>query len=393
MVFWKSPGSAQLSSCKTLLLFSPATLSHMWARLGFLVVLLFLFATPAEAQQVQCTNAYGPVYTLRYTVPSGSYNPGANQHNSLKTNAAAAQADINKSFYTPEITTFHDKQCANGPCDNVTLGIAHRTWPLGSCVAVCNPKVNRCGIAKVMDRGPNTALGCRTIDANPALTAFLELKGREPAIYSLLSLPPKDCHTTQLPKGMKIPDLPKTETYYGTGGQQGLGTQQGLGGLQGMGGPFSPTSGLGAYGTKPPGYLPTSSSGARTSPLSPQQSSYAHYTLADPSLQTLPGNASGGLPGGTGGAAPAVPGKAAAALLVQPNPVKGGGTIVVSWASVNTAIGGCRVTVDNEEIGIGASGVKSISVSGKTGTIRTQMTCIPLIPGPEIIKGAEVTIQ
>jgi hypothetical protein len=96
---------------------------------------------------------------------------------------------IGKTFYTSEATTFNDIQCASGTCPTNQLGIAHRTWPLGSKVEVCNTNNNQCAVATVIDRGPAEWLTNRTIDANPALTNAIGLNGKNPATYKLLSVP------------------------------------------------------------------------------------------------------------------------------------------------------------------------------------------------------------
>lgn len=153
---------------------------------------LFFWVSPLYAQQVTCVDSYaGTTKTMSYTLPAGTNNPGPNQLNSLKTDAAGAQADMGKTFYTVMLTAFNDAAigCANGPCENNVPGTAHRTWPLGSCVAICNVENSKCAVAKIMDRGPNTGLKCRTIDANPPLQRALGMNGKNvKATYRLLSL-------------------------------------------------------------------------------------------------------------------------------------------------------------------------------------------------------------
>ena len=140
------------------------------------------------------------VAATNINVDGPARQPGENQMR-LGTNAAAAQGDIGITFFTPELTNFNNQQCANGPCQNSILGIAHRSWPLGSCVDVCIPRSNKCAEAIVMDRGPGERLRQRTIDANPALTAQLGLSGIEQATYKLISLSDKPCNAGRLPDG------------------------------------------------------------------------------------------------------------------------------------------------------------------------------------------------
>lgn len=130
-------------------------------------------------------------------------SPGANQMK-LGTNAAAAQKDVGITFSTPELSHFNDRTCADGPCRNNIPGIAHRSWPLNSCVAVCNLQNKRCAMAIIMDRGPAEWLTRRTIDANPALRQVLGMgnSGLVPATYKLESLPGKgECKTGTVDSG------------------------------------------------------------------------------------------------------------------------------------------------------------------------------------------------
>ena len=171
----------------------------MFRSLGYFVGGAVIFGvcilpTVTLAETVRCVNSYSVYQVKTYTLPPNTLDPGPNQHNSLSTNAAAAQGDIGKTFFTSELTSFNDVNCAGGQCKNNIPGIAHRTWPLNSCVVVCNSQNQRCAVAIVMDRGPNTRLGCRTIDANPALQTVLAMRGGNvPATYQLRSLPPTRC--------------------------------------------------------------------------------------------------------------------------------------------------------------------------------------------------------
>ena len=138
---------------------------------------------------------------LTPSVGNRAINPGENQMR-LGTDAASASRDIGVTFYTPELSIFNDQTCANGPCRNDIVGLAHRSWPLGSCVAVCNLQNDTCAIAIVMDRGPNEALRRRTIDANPALRSALQMRGGlVPATYELISLNDEPCNAGRAPSG------------------------------------------------------------------------------------------------------------------------------------------------------------------------------------------------
>jgi len=150
-----------------------------------------------NGNQITCFNDYNG-RKLTYTLPNGAENPGLDQHLTLSGPAGNGSAPgiKGKTFYTPEMTVFDDATigCAWGACNNSTPGIAHRTWPKDACVAVCDLKTQRCGVGIVMDRGPNTKLGCRTIDANPAMKNILGASGIGPASYKLIALPGEPCN-------------------------------------------------------------------------------------------------------------------------------------------------------------------------------------------------------
>jgi hypothetical protein len=160
----------------------------------------------------------GPVTIPSPRGPIIAQLPGPDQmgpitHNGMSPQRAAQY--IEQTFYTKELTTFNDFKCASGMCPNQVLGIAHRTWPLGSKVEVCNSNTGKCTApdnpAVVMDRGPGTWLTQRTIDANGLLAAALGLNGRNPATYKLLSVP--GVSTTAAPSGLTV--APISSQYRG----------------------------------------------------------------------------------------------------------------------------------------------------------------------------------
>ena len=293
------------------------------------------------AETVQCTNSYSGTQVRTYTLPQGTQNPGQNQfvlQRSLQGDTAGAQRDIEKTFFTTELTSFNDRTCSDGPCRNNIAGIAHRSWPLNSCVAVCRTNSNGngpCAIAIVMDRGPNESLRCRTIDANPALQAILGMRGGTiSATYQLLSLPPKHCDTTATPPNFSVPEPAISTSHVSSPGASpfGVGLQPSLGAYPSQGA----HSGQNAYA----GYGASSAYGA-SSVLGQQASP---FTAAPTS------GASGASDGTTSG------NLSAATIIVQPQNISRGSTYLVSWASVNMQSSTCKVTRNGAEFGTGSEG-------------------------------------
>ncbi len=343
---------------------------------GFLA--LIIFATPATvfAEVVECVNSYSGYQVRRYELPPNTLNPGFNQHNSLRTDIEGAKRDMGKTFFTLELTSFNDSECADGPCRNTIPGIAHRTWPLNSCVAVCNVTNKACTTAIVMDRGPNTQLRCRTIDANPALQAKLNMQGGTvPATYSLIAFPGEPCSLgAARPTNVDLNSLNVSSRNI---------------------------SGYGGYGGGAP---------LGTSPLS----------LSQPIQQVMQvssgqGVVSGGTTGTTGGGTipnpriqndvPGVnssptPGPGVATLIVQSQSIRRGNPIFVAWSTLGMKTDAvCELSLKlptqaagEVARGNGGSRPVTIPISAQTGTGEMILNCTP-ITGSAIEKRVSFIIE
>lgn len=327
----------------------------------------------AFGETVQCVNSYSGQQVKTYSLPAGTLNPGLNQHNALATNAAAAQQDIGKTFFTTELTSFNDQQCTDGPCRNNIPGIAHRTWPLNSCVAVCSAHNRRCVIAIVMDKGPNTQLRCRTIDANPALQQELDMRGGTiQASYQLLSIPPALC----TPGSMGgAPALQAGQTTIRT---SNVGTSN-IGGNQ-FGGLYSASSAypsLGAYA----GYSPISIPQTAVSQGAPRPTVSGVPSSAGEAVQT------GAVQGS---------GYAAIQIMARPTVIRPGRTALLSWTSVGMRPGSCTVRLQgvSETIASAPEGSQQFIVPADApqGTITFELVCMT-VSGEVVASEAEVTIQ
>ena len=380
----------------------------MWRCLHFTLitaaVVLLLYPLFAFGQAVRCVNSYRGMQVRTYTLPAGTLNPGANQLTSLRTDVAGAQADMGKTFFTLKLTSFNDAKCADGPCRNNIPGIAHRTWPLNSCVAVCNKKNNKCAIAIVMDRGPNTRLGCRTIDANPALQQALNMRGGTvPAEYRLLSLPPKKCDTASALSPITTDSASNiTQTT-------------------------SPFSSVPASYTANPSINPSSNPftiqpPTQTTPqsVSPGSAAPSQQTISSPAAIPLSGNPYGNsqplYPEKTVSTAPVTGAVSSpptiqgvgsdsyvishvALLDVQPHVVKRGESALVSWATIGMSVHPrCKVTTNSggKEIVLGqtneGSRKVSINTGSKTGTFTFTLRCAAL-SGVSVARTAILTVR
>lgn len=350
---------------------------------GVFIVIFLSLSQPAAAETVQCVNSYNGYQTRTYTLPANTLNPGPNQHNSLQTNAAAAQLDKGKTYFTLELTSFNDSQCVDGPCRNNIPGIAHRTWPINTCVAVCNVLNKACALAIVMDRGPNTQLRCRTIDANPALQAKLNMKGGTvPATYSLVAMPGEPCTFGNLQAPAIDPNMLNVQSV------------------------TSPISN--AYGGNPYG-----NSGNLLSLLQPQQGMSvttgqpAHASQGAYPSSAVPSTGTSGMTGETSSSVNAGsssqnsgPGPAVATLLVQSDTVARGRTLTISWSSLGmSGIPQCRLGIAFpggaeqvvKEENNGSEAVR-VPISATTGQANVRLRCVSA-SGQAVEKTASVSVQ
>lgn len=78
--------------------------------------------------------------------------------------AALAMPPIKTSWYGP---AFHGRTTANGETyDMYGLTAAHKTWPFGTKLLVCNPDTDSCVEVRINDRGPY--VGDRELDLSYA---------------------------------------------------------------------------------------------------------------------------------------------------------------------------------------------------------------------------------
>lgn len=289
-------------------------------------------------------------------------SPGQNQMR-LGTDAEAAKRDVGVTFYTPELSEFNDRTCADGPCRNSIPGIAHRSWPLNSCVAVCSLKSLKCALAIVMDRGPAEWLRSRTIDANPALSRLIQVNGLTPATYKLVSIE-GDCPA---------------------------------GALEGNANPvtgFDPYNPAAAPAARPaantgislPPY--TAGSASVSAPLS--GSSYIQSSLNSPVSGTagLAGSSSADASlssssQASGTAVRSAP-EHAAALFTQPSSVPRGDPVVVSWTSVGmSAAQPCLLLEGTTTLARKNEGTLVFKTADSArGTLVFSLACTPLSGSP-----------
>jgi rare lipoprotein A (peptidoglycan hydrolase) len=260
---------------------------------------------------------------------------------------SCAKSRIGVPTYSAKITIFKDAKCAGGACDHSKAGLAHRTFPLGCYVEVCNlDKPNRpCAVAVVMDRGPNVCLADRTVDANLGLARDLALTGSNRVSYTLLSCPgiaesvkpsgPAEASlqalleaqnsrnqlATNLPVGYTAVETPWGPGYMGT----------------------PPAAGSSAYGALG-GMLSGANQNTGQNAAYTQRTQNPQYPTTPPSTATTPGTPSNPPPVGAGR-----PGAAIASVIVQPKQVNNGKTIIVSWTSVNMRPNSCDVTMNGQQ--------------------------------------------
>lgn len=312
--------------------------------------------------------------------------------------AASAQGDIacatsriGVPTYTSQLSEFHDEvQCSWGPCNQATPGIAHRTWPQGSRVEVCNLKNNICSIAVVMDRGPNSSLP-RTIDANAALMKAIHMDdGLVPAVYTLLSAPgvAKTAEPKNAPSDVTLETLQAEKSIVGNLGNNNgnpsqytqVNTPYGPGYL---GNPTSKPyygmqSGGSPYASASPAPISSGASGGYTSAPMPvsQQLGTSPYSAVTGS------NAGTALQNAISPAAAQPPTQQIIAgapqvgrIIVQPQTVSATGSLVLAWTSLNMKAGSCAVSLGNQVLASGPEGSKTISAANLGGTVQFSLKC------------------
>ncbi len=292
-----------------------------------------------------------------------------------------------------------NNRCASGSCTTwqgkPVYGVAHRTFPFGTQMEVCNTKNGVCQIATVVERGPASYVASVTVDARAELGLALLMKCNDKvsATYKVLSVP----GTTQTaePSGpAKIAlDALLAEGHitgnFGSGagnpsGYTAVNTPYGTGYLgnpttrpwwesgQAKGSPYASASPIPAQTARPATIATPVSSGGISAPqynspytsvsgnTSAQQLQQAILPPSSPSAQAL---------------VPSAP--SLGQILVSPTRVNTSGTISVSWTSLNMkTTPPCRITAAGNTIAEGKEGSKIIAASSlPQGTVRFDFIC------------------
>ncbi|OGG75726.1 hypothetical protein A3A41_01875 [Candidatus Kaiserbacteria bacterium RIFCSPLOWO2_01_FULL_54_22] len=376
---------------------------------------------PATMQQISSITSAPSAQPVDIAVPQGSQTRQENtgfdvpqQTNARQAvpadagqmriyNMPAAQAEqyVGTTFYTRELSHFNDAMCANGPCDNSTPGIAHRNWPLGSVVEVCNQQNGVCANAVVMDRGPNERLTARTIDANPALRSALQMQGGlTPATYTLLSVP----GGSQVAQGVGSGVTPSgTDTRISGSSPFTSITSNQTGRYTGQTSPFAnvtpaPSNYFASAPrtTSAPAPYPVTSVApiqisAQPQPLTVFQPSapVEQSSVAQQLLQAL----NGGQPAPTTQGPPQTT-RAVAAILAQPRSVTRGNPVALSWSSVGMKTSSpCIVRMGPAILAQKNQGSKIIPVGlGAQSPIVFTLTCTTPV-GETIEKATSVAVH
>jgi hypothetical protein len=281
--------------------------------------------------------------------------------------------------YTAELTTYGNtngcsdsssnfsasgvEKCASGSCTSFNgqpvLGVAHRTFPFGTRLEVCNLKNQICAIATVVDRGPADYLQRRTIDAYSTLSKALEMNcGTVPASYKVLSGPGIDGEVQ--PSGPTVAGIQAILDAQRNGNGVGPGMTYTAAQT-----PF----GYGYVGTPPP-----IGSSAYTGLGTPSYNT--PYTQTYPVQTTYPQTTTTNPTPATGTNSVASPGNPALAIKVWPHSLLHGQTLLVYWTSVNMAQNSCQVLFQNQLLSSGNEGVKPLkTTSFDPGTLSFTLQC------------------
>ncbi len=282
-----------------------------------------------------------------------------------------------------------NNKCASGSCTSYngqpTLGVAHRTFPFGTRVNVCNPATGICKIATVVERGPHSRVGNVTLDARAELGLELGMgcNNKVKATYQVLSVPgvaqtadptgPTDEGLDKLlamnairgdlgnnesnPTNYKMVDTP-----YGPGFMGTPKTQPG-GSPYASASPAPIASGSsGGYGASP---VPVSqqlgaspySAVTGTNAGTDLQNALNPATAQAPSQRIIPG-------------APQV-----GSIALQPAVVSRAGTVVIAWTSLNMKAGSCSVMLGSQVLATGPEGSKTIPAANLGGTVQISLRC------------------
>lgn len=286
-----------------------------------------------------------------------------------------------------------NNRCASGSCTTYqgqpVFGVAHRTFPFGTRLEVCNTKNGVCQIATVVDRGPNASIPRVTVDARAELAHAL--------------LMPCNTSTTATYKVLSVPGVSQAAEPSGPAKAafQALLSAGHINGNLGnnAGNPSAYTAVNTPYG---PGYLgnPTSQPYYAMQP-SGSGSPYASATPipiaggSSPTLTQAPvsyvspygsvtGNAATDLqnalqpsaPQPTQGAQSVSGAPSVGQIVVQPDATARSGSILIAWTSLNMRAGSCVVSGDNGPVVHGEAGTTLLAANTlPTGSATFTLTC------------------
>lgn len=341
--------------------------------------------------------------------------------------ARCAASRIGIPTYT-KLTSFgssgscHDSEdnnrCASGSCTSwqgkPVYGVAHRTFPFGTTMEVCNlKKQGVCQIATVVERGPNARIVSVTVDARAELAEALLMgcNNTTQATYKVLSVP--GVSQTAEPSG---PAKVGLETLLASGHINGT-----LG--NGLTNPTSYTAvqtpyGIGYLGT-PTNYatagtagspstiaqpstiaIPGSSYGTQA-PVSTQLNSNLSTQQATLSQQTTTSNnaqdaltAALQQPSSPSAQQIVENGPAIANLYLQPRTIPRSGTIIASWTSLNMSrTHSCVLTIDQTIFGQGNEGSIGVPANRFSNTSLTmKLSCLTAASSTPVVTTDTVTI-
>jgi hypothetical protein len=287
-----------------------------------------------------------------------------------------------------------NNECASGSCTTYqgrpVFGIAHRTFPFGTRVEVCNTKNGVCQIATVVDRGPDVRITRVTVDARAELAQALLMgcNNSTTATYKVLSVPgvsqeaqpsgpaqaafdkllaaghingnlgnnvgnPSGYTAVNTPYGPGYLGNPTAQPYYamqpsGSGSPYALATPMPIAGGSSVTLTQQPSSYVSPYGSVT-GNAATDLQNALQPPAQPQY---------QPAQVVVPG-------------APSV-----GQILVQPRVASRLGVVLVAWTSLNMRPGSCVVTQDLGTIAQGQQGSRLIDASSlPSGATTLTLTC------------------
>lgn len=265
-----------------------------------------------------------------------------------------------------------NNRCASGSCTSwqgqPTLGVAHRTFPFGTRMEVCNTANGKCAPATVVERGPDARVANVTVDARVELGQFLGIgcNSSGKATYMVLSVP-----------GVARTAEPTGPTEIGIEAilaQQRNGSGIGPAGMQYQAG-MTPY-GYGYMGTPPP--IGSAAYGQLGTGF-PMQTGYSQQV----------GFSQGGTNYGTGGytgttydpntggtATQATPAGSALNIIVWPHTVTKGGTLSIIWTSVNMAKDSCAVSFAGQQFAKASEGAKPFQITSfDSGQLSFMLQC------------------